>query len=289
MPADSEPARHSAASSRNSATTRSTCFRRSTLLYNALLNQPDFGKIDWSMLKCAIGGGMAVQKSVADAWVKATGKPIIEGYGLSGNVAGAHVQPRRHRRRGPAPSDCRCLRREISIRDDDGRGTADSANRARSAGAGRRSCSGYWQRPDETSEGDDARRVLPHRRHRRDGRPRKRVHIVDRKKDMISVSGFKVFPNEVEEVAMSQGGLLECAVVGVPDQHSGEVAKLFAVKKNPDVHRRLTCAHLLASHVSPATRCRGKSSSATNFQTNVGKILQARPARRSQPTFRAMT
>jgi long-chain acyl-CoA synthetase len=201
-------------------------------LYNALLNHPDFGKIDWSMLKCAIGGGMAVQKAVADSWFKATGRPIIEGYGLS------ETSPVLTCNRGditewtgtiglPLPST------EISIRDDSGHelpvGTAGEI-----CARGPQVMPGYWNRPEETAK------VMTADGFFRTGDigimdTEGRVRIVDRKKDMISVSGLKVFPNEVEDFAMTHGGLLECAVVGVPDRHSGEVPKMFAVRKKPDL------------------------------------------------------
>jgi long-chain acyl-CoA synthetase len=201
-------------------------------LYNALLNHPDFGKIDWNMLKAAVGGGMAVQKSVAEAWMKATGRPIIEGYGLS------ETSPVLACNRGDIPEWTGTIgmplpSTEISIRDDD--------NNEMPAGESGEICArgpqvmpGYWNRPEETA------RVMT-----KDGFFRTgdigamdqsgRIKIVDRKKDMITVSGFKVFPNEVEDVAMMQGGVLECAAVGMPDAHSGEAVKLFAVKKSPDL------------------------------------------------------
>lgn len=201
-------------------------------LYNAMLNHPDFGKIDWGMLKSAIGGGMAVQKSVAEAWMKATGKPIVEGYGLS------ETSPVLTCNRGdiaewtgtiglPVPST------DISIRDDAGH-ELPVGEQGEICARGPQVMPGYWQRPDETAG------VMTDDGFFRTGDigvmdAQGRVRIVDRKKDMITVSGFKVFPNEVEDIAMRHGGLLECAVVGVPDQHSGEVPKLFAVKKNPDV------------------------------------------------------
>jgi long-chain acyl-CoA synthetase len=239
-------------------------------LYNALLHNPDFGKIDWGMLKAAIGGGMAVQKSVADAWVKATGKPIIEGYGLS------ETSPVLTCNRGdiaewtgtiglPLPST------EISIRDDDGH-ELSNGEQGEICARGPQVMLGYWRRPEETAQAMTA-----------DGFFRTgdigimdiqgRVRIVDRKKDMITVSGFKVFPNEVEDVAMSQGGLMECALVGVPDEHSGEVGKLFAVKKNPDLTAadlRTFLATRLASYKVPKL---------IEFRdelpkTNVGKILR---------------
>ena len=246
-------------------------------LYNALLNNPNFGKIDWSMLKCTIGGGMAVQKPVADAWVKATGKPIIEGYGLS------ETSPVLTCNRGditewtgtiglPLPST------EISIRDDDGRELA-IGEQGEICARGPQVMAGYWKRPDETAKAMT-----------KDGFFRTgdiglmddmgRVRIVDRKKDMISVSGLKVFPNEVEEVAMSHGGLLECAVVGVPDKHSGEIGKLFAVRKTPDVTaedlRAFLAARLAGYKVPKQIEFRDELP-----KTNVGKIL--RRALRDEP------
>jgi len=220
-------------------------------LYNALLNNPNFGKIDWSMLKCTIGGGMAVQKPVADAWVKATGKPIIEGYGLS------ETSPVLTCNRGditewtgtiglPLPST------DISIRDDDGR-EVPIGEQGEICARGPQVMAGYWKRPDETANAmttDGFFRTGDIGMMDEQGR----VRIVDRKKDMISVSGFKVFPNEVEEVAMSHGGLLECAVVGVPDKHSGEIGKMFAVRKRPDVtadELRAFLASRLASYKVP--------------------------------------
>ncbi len=246
------------------------CFPAVNTLYNALLHHPDFKKLDWSGLKCAVAGGMAVQKTVADAWIKATGKPIIEGYGLS------ETSPVLTVNRGdvtawsgtiglPLPST------EIVMRDDQGR-NVPLGSQGEICARGPQVMAGYWQRPDETAlvmtpdgffhTGDIG--VMDETG---------RITIVDRKKDMISVSGFKVFPNEVEEVAMSQGGLLECAVIGVPDEHSGEIPKLFAVKKNPDV----TSAEL---HDFMKARLAGyKVPRQIEFRselpkTNVGKILR---------------
>jgi long-chain acyl-CoA synthetase len=239
-------------------------------LYNALLNHPDFKKIDWSALKCAIGGGMAVQKSVAEAWVKATGHPIIEGYGLS------ETAPVLTCNRGdiaawtgtiglPMPST------EISIRDDEGR-ELPVGEAGEICAYGPQVMAGYWKRPDETAK------VMTADGFFRTGDigvmdAEGRIRIVDRKKDMISVSGFKVFPNEVEDVAMSQGGLLECAVIGVPDAHSGEAPKLFAVKKKPDMTEeelRKFLASRLASYKVP----RHIEFRSELPKTNVGKILR---------------
>jgi len=246
-------------------------------LYNALLNHPDFHKIDWSMLKCAIGGGMAVQKTVAEAWVKATGKPIIEGYGLS------ETSPVLTCNRGdstewtgtiglPLPST------EISIRDEQGH-EQPLGEQGEVCARGPQVMAGYWRSPDETARAMTADGFF------RTGDigvmdSQGRVRIVDRKKDMISVSGFKVFPNEVEEVAMSQGGLLECALVGVPDRHSGETGKLFAVKKRPDVTveelRAYLAARLASYKVPKQIEFRDELP-----KTNVGKIL--RRALRDEP------
>jgi long-chain acyl-CoA synthetase len=197
-------------------------------LFNALLHHPDFSKLDWSLLKYAVGGGMAVQKSVADAWMKATGHPIIEGYGLS------ETSPVLTCNRGdivewtgttglPLPST------EISIRDNEGH-ELPIGEEGEICARGPQVMPGYWRSPDETAK------VMTVDGFLRTGDigvmdEQGRVRIVDRKKDMISVSGFKVFPNEVEDFAMTHGSLLECAVIGVPDRHSGEVPKLFAVKK----------------------------------------------------------
>jgi long-chain acyl-CoA synthetase len=239
-------------------------------LYNALLHHPDFGKIDWSMLKAAVAGGMAVQKSVAEAWMKATGRPIVEGYGLS------ETAPVLTCNRGdiaewtgtiglPLPST------DISIRDDDGH-ELPIGEQGEICARGPQVMSGYWRRPEETAK------VMTADGFFRTGDigvmdAQGRVRIVDRKKDMITVSGFKVFPNEVEDVAMSQGGLLECAVIGVPDAHSGEAPKMFAVKKNPnltDADMRGFLKERLASYKVPKEiEFRSELP-----KTNVGKILR---------------
>ena len=246
-------------------------------LYNALLHHPDFGKLDLSMLKSAVAGGMAVQKSVADAWVKATGKPIVEGYGLS------ETSPVLTVNRGdiaewtgtigfPVPST------DISIRDDDGREVA-LGEHGEICARGPQVMPGYWNRPDETAKvmtADGFFRTGDVGEMDQQGR----VKIIDRKKDMISVSGFKVYPNEVEDVAMMQGGVLECAAVGVPDPHSGEAVKLFAVKKSPDLDEQKLRQYLhqqLAGYKVPKQIEFRKELP----KTNVGKIL--RRALRDEP------
>ena len=239
-------------------------------LFNALLHHRDFGKLDWSMLKCAIGGGMAVQKSVAEAWMQATGRPIIEGYGLSETSPVLICNPSDVAEWTgtiglPVPST------EISIRDDQGHEVA-LGEQGEVCARGPQVMPGYWRRPDETAKVMTA-----------DGFFRTgdigvmddagRVKIIDRKKDMISVSGFKVFPNEVEDVAMMQGGVLECAAVGVPDARSGEAVKLFAVKSSPALTehdlRQYMLGQLAGYKVPKSIEFRDELP-----KTNVGKILR---------------
>ena len=248
---------------------RVTMFPAVNTLYNALLNHKDFATLDWSMLKAAVAGGMAVQKAVADAWFKATGKPIIEGYGLS------ETSPVLTCNRGditqwtgtiglPLPST------DISIRGDDDK-EVPSGERGEICARGPQVMPGYWQRPDETAL------VMTADGFFRTGDigimdAQGRVTIVDRKKDMISVSGFKVFPNEVEDVAMMQGGVLECAAVGVPDANSGEAVKLFAVKKaeiDAQELRQFMAARLTSYKVPKYIEFRTELP-----KTNVGKVLR---------------
>jgi long-chain acyl-CoA synthetase len=239
-------------------------------LYNALLNHPDFGKLDLSMLKSAVAGGMAVQRPVAEAWMKATGKPIVEGYGLS------ETAPVLTCNRGdiaewtgtiglPVPST------DISIRDENGN-EVPTGEHGEICARGPQIMPGYWRRPDETAKvmtEDGFFRTGDIGVMDEDGR----VKIIDRKKDMISVSGFKVFPNEVEDVAMMQGDVLECAAVGVPDEHSGEAVKLFAVKKSPGLNehqlRKYMLGQLAGYKVPKQIEFRKELP-----KTNVGKILR---------------
>jgi long-chain acyl-CoA synthetase len=239
-------------------------------LYAALMHHPAFGRIDWSLLKCAIGGGMAVQRKVAEDWFKATGHPIIEGYGLS------ETSPVLTCNRGditewtgtiglPLPST------EIAIRDDDNK-DVPMGERGEICARGPQVMAGYWNRPDET-----AAAMTPDAFFRTGDigvmDAQGRITIVDRKKDMISVSGLKVFPNEVEDVAMSQGGLLEAAAIGVPDEHSGEAVALYAVRKSPELTEAQLRDYL-------KTRLTGyKMPKRIEFRselpkTNVGKILR---------------
>ncbi|BAT57647.1 long-chain-fatty-acid--CoA ligase [Variibacter gotjawalensis] len=246
-------------------------------LYNALVNHPDIRKVDWSMLKASNGGGMATQKSVSDKWLEITGIPIAEGYGLSEtsptltcNPAG---QPDFSGDIGlPVPST------EISIRDDEGR-ELPVGSTGEICARGPQVMVGYWNRPDETAQ------VMTSDGFFRTGDigvmdDRGRVKIVDRKKDMVLVSGFNVYPNEVEAVVASHPGVLECAVIGVPDAKTSEAVKVFVVRKDPTLtteELREFCATQLTAYKVPKL---------VEFRddlpkTNVGKIL--RRALRDEP------
>jgi len=248
-------------------------------LYNALLNHPDFGKIDWSMLKCAVGGGgMAVQKSVADRWFRATGSPLWEGYGLSETspVLTCHP-PIASGWDGtiglPMPST------DISIRDDDNN-EMPLGEQGEICARGPQVMPGYWKRPDET-----AKVMTP------DGffltgdigimDETGRTRTVDRKKDMITVSGFKVYPNEVEAAVSSHPGVLECGVIGIPDPRSGEAVKLFVVKKDPNLTEADLVAHC-QTRLTPYKVPRLVEFRTELPKTNVGKILRRQLREESQ-------
>jgi long-chain acyl-CoA synthetase len=201
-------------------------------LYNGLLNNPEFAKLDFSGLKVCNGGGMAVQKAVADRWVKLTGCPIAEGYGLSETSPVATCNRADMKEYTgtiglPFPST------EIAILDDAGN-PVPLGQPGEIAIRGPQVMAGYWNRPDETAKvmtpdgffksGDIG--IMDERGY---------VKIVDRKKDMILVSGFNVYPNEIEDVMAAHPGVLECACVGVPDTNSGEAVKVFVVRKDPSL------------------------------------------------------
>ncbi len=199
-------------------------------LFNGLVNHPDFGTVDWSHLKISVGGGMAVQSAVAKQWLEKTGCPICEGYGLSETSPSASCNPVTNTDFTgtigvPIPATW------MKILDDDGN-DVPVGERGEIAIKGPQVMAGYWQRPDETAK------VMTADGWFKSGDvgfmdERGYFKIVDRKKDMILVSGFNVYPNEVEDVVSMLPGVLECAAVGVPDEHSGEAVKLFVVKKDP--------------------------------------------------------
>jgi long-chain acyl-CoA synthetase len=239
-------------------------------LYNALLHHPDFAKLDFSSLKISNGGGMAVQKAVADKWFSLTGCPIIEGYGLSETSPVATCNPALASEYTgtiglPLPST------EVAILDDAGT-PVPLGQPGEIAIRGPQVMAGYWNRPDETAQamtpdgffktGDIG--IMDERGYTR---------IVDRKKDMILVSGFNVYPNEIEAVVAAHPGVLECACIGVPDEHSGEAVKVFVVRKDPN----LTVETLMAFCKDNLTGY--KKPKYIEFRdelpkTNVGKILR---------------
>ena len=199
-------------------------------LFNALANNAEFAKLDFSGLKLTLSGGMATQRPVAERWAKMTGSAIVEGYGLSETspVATCNLSTLKGFTGSigyPIPST------EIAIRDDAGT-DVKLGEPGEICIRGPQVMAGYWNRPDETAH------VMTADNYFKSGDvgvmdPDGSIRIVDRKKDMVLVSGFNVYPTEIEEVVMTHPGVLETAVIGVPDPHSGEVVKLFVVKKDP--------------------------------------------------------
>jgi long-chain acyl-CoA synthetase len=247
-------------------------------LFTAIANHPDFDKVDWSHLKISVGGGMAVTQGTARLWLDKTGCPICEGYGLSETSPSATCNPVDSTAYSgtiglPMPST------ELVLLDDDGH-EVPAGQPGEIAIRGPQVMAGYWQRPDETAKvmtadgffrtGDVG--LMDERGHFR---------IVDRKKDMILVSGFNVYPNEVEDVLSQLPGVLECAAVGIPDDKAGEAVKVVIVKKDPALTEaavRSFCEANLTGYKRPKV---------VEFRpdlpkTTVGKILrrELREARR---------
>ncbi|MBR0989343.1 long-chain fatty acid--CoA ligase [Bradyrhizobium japonicum] len=239
-------------------------------LYNGLMHHPDFKKLDFSKLKISNGGGMAVQRPVADQWKAITGCFIAEGYGLSETSPTLTCNPATATEFTgtigiPVPSTY------ISIRDDDGN-EVPLGQAGEICAKGPQVMSGYWNRPEETAK------VMTADGYFRTGDigimdEKGYTKIVDRKKDMILVSGFNVYPNEIEEVIASHPGVLECAVIGIPDSKSGEAVKAFVVKKDPNLtaeavikfcHEQLT-GYKVPKHIEFRSDLP---------KTNVGKILR---------------
>jgi long-chain acyl-CoA synthetase len=250
--------------------TRVTAMSGVNTLFNALLNTPEFCQLDFRDLKVAIGGGAAIQTAVATRWQATTGTPLIEGYGLSEASPVVCINPPDGRERAgsvglPVPST------ELSIRDDEGR-RVPVGESGEIWVRGPQVMQSYWMRSDET------RKVLTEDGWLqtgdvgaldRDGF----VRILDRKKDVIIVSGFKVFPNEVEEIVTLHPGVLEAAAVGVPDERTGEAVKLIIVKRDPDLTEdavRRHCRDNLTGYKLPKV---------VEFReelpkSNIGKILR---------------
>lgn len=239
-------------------------------LFNSLVNREGFAALDFSRLRLCLGGGAAVQKSVADKWQAITGLPLIEGYGLSETSPVVAANPTNATSHSgdigfPLPLT------EVMLLDDQGR-QAPPGESGELAVRGPQVMLGYWQRPEETRDafsdegyfktGDIA--VIS---------VEGRLRLVDRKKDMILVSGFNVYPNEIEEVVAEHPGVLECAAVGVPDGKTGEAIKLFVVKKDAGLDEQALrdwCRRCLTAYKRPHL---------FEFRTelpksNVGKILR---------------
>ena len=239
-------------------------------LFNGLANHPDFNTVNWSNLKVSIGGGMAVQRAVAKLWLEKTGCPICEGYGLSETSPSATCNPVTSKEFTgtiglPIPSTY------IAILDDDGR-EVPLGQPGEIAIKGPQVMAGYWQRPDETAK------VMTEGGYFKSGDigimdERGYTKIVDRKKDMILVSGFNVYPNEIEDVVAAMPGVLEVAAVGVPDEKMGEAVKLVIVKKDPGLTEdavRQFCHDNLTGYKRPRIiEFRGELP-----KTPVGKVLR---------------
>jgi len=239
-------------------------------LFNAMANHPDFSSVDWSGLVISVGGGMAVQSATAKLWLEKTGCPIVEGYGLSETSPSATCNPVDSTAFSgniglPMPNT------ELQLIDDAGN-EVPMGTPGEIAIRGPQVMAGYWQRPDETAKAMTADGFF------RSGDigtvdERGYFKIVDRKKDMILVSGFNVYPNEVEDVVTQMPGILECAAVGVADEKSGEAVKLVIVKKDPSVTEaavRSYCEANLTGYKRPKV---------VEFRTDlpktpVGKILR---------------
>ena len=239
-------------------------------LFNALLNHPDFAKLDFSTMNVTLGGGMAVQAAVADRWVKVTGNPLLQAYGLTETSPAATINPLNLKAFNgsvglPISST------EIVIRDDHGKDVSQGQI-GEICIRGPQVMVGYWQRQEETDHVMFADGYM----HTGDVGyidPNGYVFLVDRKKDMILVSGFNVYPNEVEEAIAMHPGVAEVAAIGVADEHSGEAVKIFVVRKDPRVTEQILidhCRTLLTGYKIPKH---------VEFRddlprTNVGKILR---------------
>ncbi len=246
-------------------------------LFRALLDAPGSAGVDWSRLKLAVAGGMAVQHVVAHRWKQMTGVPLVEGYGLTESAPVAIANPVTIDEWSgqigvPVPSTEAAILDDEAILDDDGVAVAPG-DVGEICIRGPQVMKGYWNRPEETAKVFTADRWL------RTGDmgvmdPRGNIRITDRKKDMIIVSGFKVFPNEIEDVLATHAGVAEAAAIGVPDERSGEAVKVVVVRKDP----ALTEGELLAHCKQHLTAY--KMPRIVEFRTeplpksNIGKILR---------------
>ncbi len=247
-----------------------TAFTGVNTLFNALVNNQDFAKLDFSALRMTLGGGMAVQEAVAIRWKEVTGCPLIEAYGLTETSPAATINPLDLPAYNgsiglPIPST------EVILRNDEGKVVAQGEP-GEICVRGPQVMAGYWNRPDETAKvldddgwlatGDIG--VMDERGF---------VKIVDRKKDMILVSGFNVYPNEIEAVVVMHPGVLECAAIGLPDAKSGEAVKLFVVKKDEGLTAEAVLQHC-REHLTGYKCPRDVEFRKDLPKTNVGKILR---------------
>jgi long-chain acyl-CoA synthetase len=240
-------------------------------LFSGLLNTPGFAELDFSSLKLSLGGGMAVQRAVAERWKQVTGHPLLEAYGLTETSPGATINPlvegfQYNGTAGlPIPSTI------VTIRDDAGN-VLPLGDTGEICIAGPQVMKGYWNRPDETAK------VMTDDGAFRTGdigllTPEGYVKIVDRKKDMILVSGFKVFPNEVEDVIAMMPGVKEVCAVAAQDDHSGEVVRVVIVRKDPSLTKEQViefCRKELTGYKVPKIVEFWKELP----KTNVGKVLR---------------
>jgi len=239
-------------------------------LFNALLNHPKFAKLDFSHLKLALGGGMAVQKAVAERWKQVTGTALIEGYGLTETAPSATANPL-NSTDYTGSIGVPMSSTEVELRDDEDR-SVPLGQAGEICIRGPQVMKGYWQRPDETAKvlsqdgflhtGDIG--IMDHKGF---------IRIVDRKKDMILVSGFNVYPNEIEQVVAMHPGVLECAVIGVADEHSGEVPKVYVVRKDPQLTEQDVLEHC-RKELTGYKRPKYVEFRSELPKTNVGKILR---------------
>ena len=239
-------------------------------LFNALLNNAEFGKLDFSTMRVTLGGGMAVQGPVAERWRKVTGVPLLQAYGLTETSPAATINPLDMNEFNGAIG-LPISSTEISIRDDYG-SEVPQGQVGEICIKGPQVMKGYWQRPEETANvfyPDGSLRTGDMGYVDKQGF----VFLVDRKKDMILVSGFNVYPNEVEEAVAMHPGVSDVAAIGVPDEHSGEAVKIFVVRKDPAVNERMLIAHcrsvLTGYKVPKYIEFRDDLP-----RTNVGKILR---------------
>jgi long-chain acyl-CoA synthetase len=249
-----------------------TCMTGVNTLFNALMNTPGFTQIDFRRVRMTLGGGMAVQRAVAERWKALTGKPLVEAYGLTETSPGACINPlvdENYEYNGyaglPIPSTI------VTIRDDAAR-VLPLGETGEICIAGPQVMKGYWQRDDETAK------VMTSDGAFRTGdigfmTPEGYVKIVDRKKDMILVSGFNVYPNEVEDVVAMMPGVAEVCAVAAPDEHSGEIVRVAIVKKDPALTAEQVIAHCRANLTGY------KVPKIVEFwkelpKTNVGKVLR---------------